>query len=71
MFNTLARLIDTLLSAVGAKSLNAQFLLSYALIFLLAIASGFSLYLSMAIDPQTINIAGRQRMLSQKMAKEA
>lgn len=71
MFTTFAKVIDTLLSAVGAKSLNAQFLLSYALIFLLAIASGVSLYLSMAIDPQTINIAGRQRMLSQKMAKEA
>lgn len=71
MFTLLARFIDTILSTLGARSLNAQFLLSYALIFLLAIASGVSLYLSMAIDPQTINIAGRQRMLSQKMAKES
>ena len=71
MFTSLSRLIDMTLSAIGAKSLNAQFLLSYALIFMLAIASGIFLYLSMAIDPQTINIAGRQRMLSQKMAKEA
>ncbi|WP_417598561.1 methyl-accepting chemotaxis protein [Oceanospirillum sp.] len=71
MFASLSRLIDMTLSAIGAKSLNAQFLLSYALIFMLAIASGIFLYLSMAIDPQTINIAGRQRMLSQKMAKEA
>lgn len=71
MFTTFAKLINAVLSIAGARSLNAQFLLSYALIFLLAIASGVSLYLSMAIDPQTINIAGRQRMLSQKMAKEA
>jgi len=71
MFNFLAKLIDYAMNAIGVKSLNAQFLLSYTLIFLLAVASGVSLYLSMAIDPQTINIAGRQRMLSQKMAKEA
>ena len=71
MLNSIANLIDRSLRICGAKSLNSQFLLSYALIFLLAIASGVSLYLSMAINPQTINIAGRQRMLSQKIAKEA
>ncbi len=71
MLNALASIIESILRTLGAKSLNAQFLLSYALIFFLAVASGVSLYLSMAIDPQTINIAGRQRMLSQKIAKEA
>ena len=55
----------------GFKTLNSQFTLSYALIFLLAASSGISLYFSMAINPQTINMAGRQRMLSQKIAKEA
>ncbi|MAC45708.1 MAG: chemotaxis protein [Oceanospirillum sp.] len=71
MLNSIANFIDFLLRLCGARSLNSQFLLSYALIFILAIASGVSLYLSMAINPQTINIAGRQRMLSQKIAKEA
>ncbi|GAA5316096.1 MAG: nitrate chemoreceptor McpN [Candidatus Pelagadaptatus aseana] len=65
-----AKLADTVLRAVGCKTLNSQFLLSYALIFVLAAASAVMLYMSMAIDPQTINVAGRQRMLSQKMAKE-
>ncbi|MBB1487436.1 methyl-accepting chemotaxis protein [Oceanospirillum sediminis] len=71
MLNTITSLIDNLLRACGAKSLNSQFLLSYALIFTLAAASGVALYLSMSINPQTINIAGRQRMLSQRIAKEA
>ena len=71
MFNTLSSLIDKMLRLLGARTLNSQFLLSYALIFLLALAAGVSLYMSMAINPQTINMAGRQRMLSQKIAKEA
>lgn len=71
MLKNMAALIEKTLRACGAKSLNTQFLLSYALIFLLAAASGVALYLSMSINPQTINIAGRQRMLSQKIAKEA
>jgi len=71
MLNAIAAIIERTLRVIGVKSLNAQFLLSYGLIFLLAVASGVSLYLSMAINPQTINMAGRQRMLSQKIAKEA
>ena len=67
----IARVIDGMLRALGCRTLNQQFLLSYAIIFLLAAASGISLYLSMAIDPNTINVAGRQRMLSQRIAKEA
>mgnify|MGYP000344650128 CR=1 FL=1 len=67
----IARVIDGMLRALGCRTLNQQFLLSYAVIFLLAAASGVSLYLSMAIDPNTINVAGRQRMLSQRIAKEA
>lgn len=71
MFNSLSSIIDNVLRVFGFKSLNSQFTLSYALIFLLAASSGISLYFSMAINPQTINMAGRQRMLSQKIAKEA
>lgn len=71
MKNGMARLIDGILSGLGCRTLNQQFLLSYAIIFLLAAMSGVSLYMSMAIDPNTINVAGRQRMLSQRIAKEA
>ncbi len=71
MSNPLAVMIDNILRMLGCKTINRQFLLSYGIIFLLAAASGLSLYFSMAINPQTINVAGRQRMLSQRMAKEA
>lgn len=71
MINAISNLIDKTLRTLGCKTINSQFTLSYALIFLLAASSGISLYFSMAINPQTINMAGRQRMLSQKIAKEA
>lgn len=71
MYKSISTLIDRMLRMVGCKTINRQFTLSYALIFLFAAASGISLYFSMAINPQTINMAGRQRMLSQKIAKEA
>ncbi|MBY4676424.1 methyl-accepting chemotaxis protein [Marinobacterium arenosum] len=71
MYSAIVSVIDRLLRLVGCKTINRQFLLSYAIIFLLAAASGISLYMSMAINPQTINVAGRQRMLSQRIAKEA
>ncbi|SEI45050.1 methyl-accepting chemotaxis protein [Allopseudospirillum japonicum] len=71
LYTWCARVINRLLGLFGLKTLNSQFIFSYALIFLLAATSGIALYLSMSINPQTINIAGRQRMLSQKMAKEA
>lgn len=71
MSRTLPAIIDQALRLLGCKTLNAQFTLSYTLIFLLAALSGVTLYFSMAINPQTIDTAGRQRMLSQKIAKEA
>jgi methyl-accepting chemotaxis protein len=71
MSGFMSKTIDSTLRAFGCKTLNQQFLLSYAIIFVLAAASGVALYLSMAIDPNTINVAGRQRMLSQRIAKEA
>ena len=62
---------DRLLSAIGLRTLNQQFLFSYALMFLLAVVASVALYLSMSVSPETINVAGAQRMLSQKMTKEA
>lgn len=71
MYGTMANIMDSVLRALGCKTINRQFMLSYAVIFLLAAISAISLYMSMAINPETINVAGRQRMLSQSIAKEA
>lgn len=71
MYSSMANMIDGALRALGCKTINRQFMLSYAMIFLLATVSAVSLYLSMAVNPQTIDTAGRQRMLSQRIAKEA
>ena len=62
---------DRLLCAIGLRTLNQQFLFSYALMFLLAVVASVALYMSMSVSPETINVAGAQRMLSQKMAKES
>ena len=64
-------LFDRLLCAFGLRTLNQQFLFSYALMFGLAATASVALYLSMSVSPETINVAGAQRMLSQKMTKEA
>ncbi|MDH1263019.1 methyl-accepting chemotaxis protein [Pseudomonas sp. GD03944] len=64
-------LFDSLLRTLGLRTLNHQFLFSYALMFLLAVVASVALYLSMSVSPETINVAGAQRMLSQKMTKEA
>ncbi|ODC04353.1 chemotaxis protein [Terasakiispira papahanaumokuakeensis] len=62
--------INRALRLLGLRSLDRQFLFSYALIFLMAAVASVSLFLSMSVSPQTINVAGAQRMLSQKMTKE-
>ena len=66
-----ADLFDRMLRSIGLRTLNQQFLFSYALMFLLAVVASVALYLSMSVSPETINVAGAQRMLSQKMTKEA
>jgi len=63
--------IDSLLHRLGLKTLAHQFLFSYLLMFLLALLSCVALYLSLSVSAETINVAGAQRMLSQKMTKEA
>ncbi len=66
-----ASLFDRLLRSIGLRTLNQQFLFSYALMFVFAVVASVALYLSMSVSPETINVAGAQRMLSQKMTKEA
>lgn len=64
-------LIQAILRAIGIRSLDKQFLFSYTLIAVFAsIVAGHLLY-SFNDDATTINVAGAQRMLSQKAAKEA
>lgn len=71
MRESITRLIRWLLSSIGIRSINSQFLFSYILIFMCALVSVVTIYLSLGVDSNSINVAGRQRMLSQKLAKEA
>lgn len=63
--------IQIILRSIGVRKLDHQFLLSYVLIFLCALGSASFLYFS--TDPgeaKSLNVAGAQRMLSQRVAKE-
>jgi len=71
MYAVIVHFVDRCLRLVGCQTVNQQFLLSYAFIFVLAAITGISLYLSMAINPHTVDIAGRQRMLSEQLGREA
>lgn len=70
MRQAIANFIQSLLNAIGIKTIDKQYLFSYTLIFLFAAAVATSLYLSFGSSATDINIGGRQRMLIQKMAKE-
>ena len=71
MRQMIADFVQIVLRSVGLRTINRQYLASYSLIFLFAAAVAVSLYSSLGGDVTNINVAGRQRMLSQKMAKEA
>ena len=71
MSNLIATILTAILRALGLKTLDRQFLFSYLLMFVLAATASVALYMSMSVSPETINVAGAQRMLSQKMTKEA
>jgi methyl-accepting chemotaxis protein len=71
MRESITHLIRWLLSAIGIRSINSQFLFSYILIFLCALISVVTIYLSLGVNSSSIDVAGRQRMLSQRLAKEA
>ncbi len=70
MTSTLANAIQTLLRGIGLRTINRQFFFSYSLIFLCAAVTAGVLFLSVK-DANQIDMAGAQRMLSQKMIKEA
>lgn len=66
-----AHLLGQILQACGIKEIRSQLMLAFGLMLILASSASVALYMSMSVSPQTINVAGAQRMLSQKMAKEA
>lgn len=70
MRESITGLIRWLLSSIGIRTINNQFLFSYILIFLCALISVVTIYLSLGVNSNAIDVAGRQRMLSQRLAKE-
>lgn len=70
MKHQVAHIIRVFFSAIGLKSLNAQFTFSYVLIFICALASVVTMEFGLGTDASAIDVAGRQRMLSQRLAKE-
>lgn len=65
-----SNIIDKSLRAVGLRTLSSQFAVSYGLIFIFALVGTVTMFLAIGNSAETINMAGRQRMLSQKIAKE-
>lgn len=68
------RLISTLqvvLSSVGIKTIKQQILILNLLLLLIGLAAMAFIYFSVQSEAATINMAGRQRMLTQRLAKEA
>ena len=64
------KLLEQLLEVMGMRTLDSQFMFSYVVIFVLTALIGAAVYLSDNSDATAINVAGKQRMLSQKLAKE-
>lgn len=70
MFGWLSDNIQAALRAMGLRTINAQFFFSYSLIFFCAALTAAVLFL-WERDASQLDMAGAQRMLSQKMAKES
>jgi len=70
MTSTLANVIQSVLRGLGLRTINLQFFFSYSLIFLCAALTAGVLFMS-SKDASQIDMAGAQRMLSQKMMKES
>lgn len=65
-----AKFVDGVLRGIGLKTLSAQFAASYAAIFIFALTGTITMLFALGNSAETINMAGRQRMLSQKLGKE-
>ena len=71
MRQSIANIIQWILQSIGIRSIDKQFLFSYSLIAAFTSVVAIHLFLSFSNDAAGINTAGAQRMLSQKVAKEA
>jgi methyl-accepting chemotaxis protein len=67
----IGNLLHKILRAFGFKKIKHQILFLNAFLFLVGAGAIGSIYLSIQSDAATVNLAGRQRMLSQRVAKEA
>ena len=63
--------IQAFMETLGLRTIRRQFQFSFALTLLFAVISGGILWLNMSSSATAIDIAGRQRMLSQRVAQEA
>ena len=63
-------IIRKLLRKIGLKNIQSQLMLLNMVIVIAGISAMAIIYYGMEADAATINMAGRQRMLSQKVAKE-
>ena len=70
MNDSLAHGIQSVLRGIGLRTIKRQFSFSYSLIFLCAALTAGVLFFA-SKDAAQIDMAGAQRMLSQKMMKEA
>lgn len=71
MRKSITNMIQWALHSIGIRSIDKQFLFSYSLIAFFTSVVAVHLFLSTSNDAAGINLAGAQRMLSQKVAKEA
>ncbi len=71
MYKIINITLHKMLRAIGLRTIDQQFLFSYSLIFLLALVSTISLYFTLGDSAEAVNVAGKQRMLTQRLAKEA
>ncbi len=67
----LASLFNGLLRICGLRTIQSQFAFSFALIIVFSGISVVSLNSTLSATADTVNMAGGQRMLSQRLAKEA
>lgn len=71
MRNQLAFALNGVVRSFGIRTIEGQFTLSFFMIIALAMACLGTMEFALSNSADTINMAGRQRMLSQKIAKEA